>query len=157
MVVLFPSQVAGLIPVSNAAGHPRKWPSLASLQILCLLQYRTQGLCVCVRVVHAVLIDTHVFSTACLIGLSLSVCAVRHGASDPAVWAGTLGHPAGGHWLHWGGDDAVWSSTGRKHCCWSESYSCQQGWQRLNTLMLKCNIESWQLLCQILKYQTLQK
>lgn len=43
---LFSSQVVGLIPLSHAAGHPRKWQSLASLQILCLLWHRTQGVCI---------------------------------------------------------------------------------------------------------------
>lgn len=113
----FSSQVAGLIPLPYAAGYPRKRQSLAALQILFLLWHRTKGLCVCMCVWVAPL--CFLISSPCVwnfILVPLSVCAVWCCASDAAVRAGTLGHPAGGHWLHRGGDDAVWSSSGRKHC-----------------------------------------
>lgn len=126
--ILLPSQVAGLIPMSFATGHTRKWPALASFQVLNLLWARSQGVCACcfyryTTFMFLCLVDM----TLTLSFLSLSGPEVRRCASDPAVWAGSLGHLAGGHWLHWGGDDAFWCSTGRKRSCW-----------RGTTMSIKC-------------------
>lgn len=34
------------------------------------------------------------------------------GASDTAVWAGEVGPPTGGNWMHWRGDDGLCCITG---------------------------------------------
>ena len=53
-----------------------------------------------------------------LVDLLFQICvspsfpSVWCGAFDPALWAGSLGYPAGGHRLHRGGDDAIWSTAG---------------------------------------------
>ena len=123
--------------------------------------------CVCIHIViiYSMFYVFDITSPTWLSSPSYSLCSecvifggffsVRCGASDTAVWAGSLGHPAGRHRLHRGGDDAVWSSAGRSDWCWRRNMCTNKTkcWKNKcpfpMKLLLKCThiyIQIWSLI-----------
>lgn len=60
------------------------------------------------------LVMTHVYqSVHSLIGCLVASTVWCH-PSEPALWTGQVGHPAGGNWVHRGGNDDVCCPAGKK-------------------------------------------